>query len=47
MDHGGLITENCFGTKPDAHNFPSRNRIIAGMLRCTDRSGSCRGPVVL
>ncbi|HMJ68672.1 MAG TPA: DNA-processing protein DprA [Cyclobacteriaceae bacterium] len=31
MDHGGLITENFFGTKPDAHNFPSRNRIIAGM----------------
>jgi DNA processing protein len=31
MDRGGLITENCFGTKPDAHNFPSRNRIIAGM----------------
>jgi DNA processing protein len=31
MNHGGLITENCFGTKPDAHNFPSRNRIIAGM----------------
>jgi DNA processing protein len=31
MANGGLITENCFGTKPDAHNFPSRNRIIAGM----------------
>lgn len=31
MDRGGLITENFFGTKPDAHNFPSRNRIIAGM----------------
>jgi DNA processing protein len=31
MDHGGLITENSFGSKPDAHNFPSRNRIIAGM----------------
>src|SRR5260221_1968135 len=26
---GGLITENRFGTQPDAHNFPSRNRIIA------------------
>lgn len=31
MDRGGLMTENPFGSKPDAHNFPSRNRIIAGM----------------
>lgn len=31
MDRGGIVTENYFGTKPDAHNFPSRNRIIAGM----------------
>src|SRR5579859_3202673 len=28
---GGLLTENHFGTKPDAHNFPARNRIIAGL----------------
>lgn len=28
---GGLITEQPFGTKPDAFRFPARNRIIAGM----------------
>lgn len=28
---GGIITEQIFGTKPDAFNFPARNRIIAGM----------------
>lgn len=31
FEQGGLLTENCFGTKPDAHNFPARNRIIAGL----------------
>lgn len=31
IHHGGIITENRFGTKPDAHNFPARNRIIAGL----------------
>ncbi len=30
-NQGGLITENHFGTQPDAHNFPARNRIIAGL----------------
>jgi DNA processing protein len=29
--HGGLITEHPFGTRPDAHNFPARNRIVAAM----------------
>lgn len=31
LSQGALLTENRFGTKPDAHNFPARNRIIAGM----------------
>lgn len=31
LDRGGLMTENRFGTKPDSHNFPARNRIIAGL----------------
>src|SRR5205085_3906100 len=28
---GGLLTEFRSGSKPDKHNFPSRNRIVAGM----------------
>ena len=31
MAHGGLVTEHRFGTQPDAHNFPARNRIVAGL----------------
>ncbi len=31
LEQGGLLSEHSFGTKPDAHNFPARNRIIAGM----------------
>jgi DNA processing protein len=32
MDNGGLLTEFPNGTKPDACNFPMRNRIVAGMV---------------
>ncbi|MHA6247854.1 DNA-processing protein DprA [Pontibacter sp. CAU 1760] len=35
LQQGGLLTENIFGTKPDAPRFPARNRIIAGMADCT------------
>jgi DNA processing protein len=31
MSNGGLVTEHFFGTQPDAHNFPARNRIVAGL----------------
>jgi len=30
-NNGGLLTEFKSKTKPDKHNFPSRNRIVAGM----------------
>jgi DNA processing protein len=35
QEYGGLLTEFKLGTKPDAHNFPARNRIIAGMSDAT------------
>lgn len=31
LQHGGLLTEFKKGTLPDKHNFPTRNRIVAGM----------------
>jgi DNA processing protein len=32
---GGLLTEFRKETKPDRHNFPTRNRIVAGMCDAT------------
>lgn len=31
LSQGGLVSENSFGTQPEAYKFPARNRIIAGM----------------
>jgi DNA processing protein len=30
-EQGGLVSEHPFGTPPDGHNFPARNRIVAGL----------------
>jgi len=35
VQHGGLLTEFRNGVKPDRFNFPSRNRIVAGMADAT------------
>ncbi|GAB3420870.1 DNA-processing protein DprA [Niabella aquatica] len=35
IKNGGLLTEFRSKTKPDRHNFPSRNRIVAGMSDAT------------
>ncbi|HTO15504.1 MAG TPA: DNA-processing protein DprA [Edaphocola sp.] len=35
LDNGGLLTEYCSGTIPDKPNFPSRNRIVAGLCDAT------------
>jgi DNA processing protein len=35
IKHGGLLTEFRSKTKPDKHNFPSRNRVVAGICDAT------------
>jgi DNA processing protein len=35
VDNGGLLTEYMSGTNPDRENFPTRNRIVAGMSDVT------------
>lgn len=35
LKNGGLLTEFKSNTRPDKHNFPSRNRIVAGMSDAT------------
>jgi DNA processing protein len=35
LHQGGLLTEFRSRTKPDKHNFPIRNRIVAGISDCT------------
>lgn len=35
IQHGGLLTEFISKTKPDKHNFPIRNRIVAGISDVT------------
>lgn len=35
LSNGGLLTEFISGTSPDKHNFPSRNRIVAGLADAT------------
>jgi len=34
-DSGGILSEFFSGTKPDKHNFPLRNRVVAGLSDCT------------
>jgi DNA processing protein len=35
LQNGGLLSEFPIGTKPDRHNFPTRNRVVAGLCDAT------------
>ncbi|MDX2195975.1 MAG: DNA-processing protein DprA [Cytophagales bacterium] len=35
LENGGIISELKFGTKPDSHHFPQRNRTVAAMADVT------------
>ncbi len=35
LQYGGLLSEFRKGTQPDKHNFPKRNRVVAGMSDAT------------
>src|SRR5690606_24251531 len=35
LANGGLVSENKLDAKPDAHKFPERNRIVAGIADAT------------
>jgi DNA processing protein len=35
LENGGLLTEYLSGTNPDRENFPTRNRIVAGLADAT------------
>lgn len=48
VQQGGLLSEFTSGTKPDKHNFPSRNRIVAGLSDATIviESGTKGGSII-
>ncbi len=46
--HGAIMTEFCMGAKPDAINFPRRNRLISGLtLGCIVIETDCTGGAMI